>query len=60
VIQNRIVLEAKRLLNFTDLTIGQISDKLGFEDAAYFARYFRKVTNFSPTDFKEKLSEKYR
>jgi AraC family transcriptional regulator, transcriptional activator of pobA len=60
VIQNRIVLEAKRLLTFTDLTIGQISDKLGFEDAAYFARYFRKVTNFSPTDFKEKLSEKYR
>lgn len=60
VIQNRIVLEAKRLLTFTDLTISQISDKLGFDDAAYFARYFRKATDLSPTEFKENLSEKYR
>jgi AraC family transcriptional regulator, transcriptional activator of pobA len=60
VIQNRSVLEAKRLLTFSDLTIGQIAEHLGFEDAAYFARFFRKSTTFSPSDFKEKLSEKYR
>jgi AraC family transcriptional regulator, transcriptional activator of pobA len=60
VIQNRSVLEAKRLLTFTDLTIGQIAERLGFEDAAYFARFFRKATAVSPTDFKENLSEKYR
>jgi AraC family transcriptional regulator, transcriptional activator of pobA len=59
IIQNRIVLEAKRLLTFSDLTIGQISDNLGFDDAAYFARYFRKATNLSPSDFKENLSKKY-
>jgi AraC-like DNA-binding protein len=59
VIQNRIVLEAKRLLTFTDLTVHQISDTLGFEDSAYFARYFRKATGLSPTDFKNKMSEKY-
>ena len=60
VIQNRIVLEAKRLLTFTDLTVHQISDKLSFEDSAYFARYFRKATGLSPTDFKHNMSEKYR
>jgi AraC family transcriptional regulator, transcriptional activator of pobA len=60
VIQNRIVLEAQRLLTFTDLTVIQISHKLSFEDSAYFARYFRKVTGLSPTDFKNNMSEKYR
>jgi AraC family transcriptional regulator, transcriptional activator of pobA len=60
VIQNRCVLEAKRLLTFTDLTVGQIAEGLGFEDAAYFARFFRKSTAVSPTDFKQNLSKKYR
>jgi AraC family transcriptional regulator, transcriptional activator of pobA len=60
VIQNRTILEAKRLLTFTDLTIGQVAERLGFEDAAYFARIFRKETGSSPTDFKENLSKKYR
>jgi AraC family transcriptional regulator, transcriptional activator of pobA len=60
VIQNRTVLEAKRLLTFTDLTVGQIAERLGFEDAAYFARCFRKETGTSPTDFKENVSQKYR
>ena len=59
VIQNRTVLEAKRLLTFTDLAIGQVADRLGFDDAAYFARCFRKETGSSPTDFKENLSKKY-
>ena len=60
VIQNRTVLEAKRLLTFSDLTVSQIAEQLSFEDAAYFARYFRKETEQSPSDFREKLSEKYR
>ncbi len=60
VIQNRIVLEAKRLLTFTNLTVHQISDSLSFEDSAYFARYFRKATGLAPTDFKNNMSEKYR
>ncbi|MBL7816829.1 MAG: helix-turn-helix domain-containing protein [Saprospiraceae bacterium] len=54
VIQHRIVLEAKRLLTFTNLNVKQISDTLGFEDSAYFARYFRKETGIAPTEFREK------
>ncbi len=59
IIQERIVLEAKRLLTYTNFTISQITDQLGFEDTSYFARYFRKITNQTPTDFRNNTSEKY-
>jgi AraC family transcriptional regulator, transcriptional activator of pobA len=59
IIQNRTILEAKRLLTFTDLAVGQIADRLGFEDAGYFTRCFKKETGTSPTYFKQHLSEKY-
>jgi len=51
-IQNRKILEAKRLLSFTDWSIGQIGEHLGFLDSAYFARYFKKETAISPTEFR--------
>jgi AraC family transcriptional regulator, transcriptional activator of pobA len=60
VIQNRIVLEAKRLLTFTSLNVSQIAEQLNFEDTSYFARYFKKATAFSPMEFKNNMSEKYR
>ena len=60
VIKNRLVLEAKRLLTCTDLNINQISYELGFEDSAYFARFFRRETQQSPTEFKNLAAEIYR
>jgi AraC family transcriptional regulator, transcriptional activator of pobA len=59
VIQNRIVLEVKRLLTFTALNINQIAENLGFDDPSYFARYFKKATTISPMEFKNNMSEKY-
>ncbi|CAH0994663.1 HTH-type transcriptional activator RhaR [Emticicia aquatica] len=59
IIQQRTVLEAKRLLSYTNLTIGQITDQLGFEDTSYFSRYFRKITHCSPSDFRNQMTEKY-
>ena len=47
--------EAKRLLREEDLTIGQISEKLGFESPEYFSRYFKKRTGHSPRDFRKML-----
>lgn len=52
IIQDRLILEAKRLLNFTNLSIKQISEVLGFEDAAYFARCFRRETGLAPSEFR--------
>jgi len=54
IIQERIVLEAKRLMLFTDKQTQEIAYDLGFDDPAYFSRYFKKIAGFSPSDFKEK------
>lgn len=47
--------EAKRLLREEDLTIGQISERLGFESPEYFSRYFKKRVGHSPRDFRRML-----
>lgn len=54
IIKERIVLEAKRLLLFSDKQTQEIAYDLGFEDPAYFSRFFKKTTSFSPSEFKEK------
>ncbi|MEO1448332.1 MAG: helix-turn-helix domain-containing protein [Bacteroidota bacterium] len=53
IIQERVVLEAKRLLQFTDLQNQEIAYQLGFEDPAYFSRYFRKIAGLSPSAYRE-------
>jgi AraC-like DNA-binding protein len=57
VIQERIVLESKRLLFHTDLTVNEISYKLGFEDPAYFTRMFKKHLGCTPKDYRVKSRE---
>ncbi|MGS2739482.1 helix-turn-helix domain-containing protein [Sinomicrobium sp. M5D2P17] len=52
VIQYRIVLEAKRLLMYTDKSIKEIAYELGYDDAAYFSNFFKKQTSFAPSEFK--------
>ncbi len=51
-IRQRIVLEAKRLLAHTDLTVAEIAYKLKFEDNSYFGRFFRKYARISPANFR--------
>ena len=52
VIQDRIILEAKRLLTYTDRSAKQITYELGFEDAADFSNFFKKHTTLSPLEFR--------
>lgn len=52
-IQNRIILEAKRLLLYSDLQIEEIASQLGFDDAAYFSRRFRQITSITPLAFRK-------
>ncbi|UYW02414.1 AraC family transcriptional regulator [Flavobacterium agricola] len=52
-IQKRVVLEAKRLLQSTDLTIKEIAFELGFVDHAYFSNFFKSQTKITPTQFRE-------
>lgn len=55
-IQERIVLEAKRLLLHSEQNINQIGYTLGFEDPSYFVKYFKKHTKISPSAFKKSIS----
>lgn len=55
-IQERIVLEAQRLLLYSDLNVTQIGYRLGFDDASYFVKYFKKHTSVSPLEFRKSFS----
>lgn len=46
------VLEAKRLLASTSLTVGRVAREVGFADAAYFCRFFRRETGTTPGEFR--------
>lgn len=52
VIQERIILEAKRLLMYTGKSAKEIAFYLGFEDAAYFSNFFKRHTGQTPQDFR--------
>jgi AraC family transcriptional activator of pobA len=52
VIRERMLLEAKRLLLHSDLSVSEIAYHLSFEDPSYFARFFRKHTGRPPAAFR--------
>ena len=53
VIQERILIEARRLLTYTNQPVKQITFDLGFEDPAHFSNFFKKYTSQSPLDFRK-------
>lgn len=53
VVRRRQVQEAKRLLLFTALGIGEIAEMLGHSDPAHFARSFRAMTGQTPRAWRE-------
>lgn len=53
IIQERVVLEAKRLLLYTDKSAKEIAYELGFADAGHFSAFFKKMTSQSPSDFRD-------
>jgi AraC family transcriptional activator of pobA len=56
IIDRRVVLEATRDLTFTVLSVKQIAASLGFDDAAYFSRFFTKYVGLSPIRFRQRQS----
>lgn len=51
-IHERVLLQAKRNLVYTSMTISVVSYTLGFSDPAYFTRFFKRQTGQSPKDFR--------
>jgi len=48
IIDERVVAEAKALLNNRELTIGHVAEELNFSDQFFFSKYFKKCTGMSP------------
>lgn len=55
IIQERLVLEAKRSLVYTRMSISEVAYSLGFADPAHFSRLFRKNTGLSPKAFRDAM-----
>lgn len=51
-IQQRVILEAKRLLQATGQSVKEIAFELGFVDHAYFSNFFKAQTGVTPTAFR--------
>lgn len=58
IIAERVILEAKRLLQFTPLRINEIAYKVGFEDPSYFTKYFKRYLEVSAIQFRKNTSNK--
>jgi len=55
IILERLALEAKRLIHFTDKQNQEIAYDLGFNDPAHFSRFFKKMTHMTPSEYRETL-----
>lgn len=55
IILERLILEAKRLIHFTDKQNQEIAFDLGFNDPAHFSRFFKKMTQKTPSEYRENL-----
>jgi len=53
IIKNRLLLEAKKLLRYTNKPIKEICYELGFDDPAYFARFFKKNEGVTALNFRK-------
>lgn len=51
-ITQEVILEAKRLLYYSELNVKEIAHRLGYEDHTYFSRIFKKNTNITPLAFR--------
>jgi AraC family transcriptional activator of pobA len=51
-IHQEVVLEARRLLYYSQCNVKEITHKLGYDDPAYFSRLFKNVTGKTPLEFR--------
>jgi AraC family transcriptional regulator, transcriptional activator of pobA len=56
VLEDRLLLEAKRNLTYTNMTVAETAYYLGFADPAYFSRFFSKNAGESPATFRKRMA----
>ena len=56
IIDDRVLLESKRLLSYTNQSVKEIVFSLGFEEPTNFIKYFKKHTNKTPVEFRAEFN----
>jgi len=54
----RIHIEASRLLQYTNRSVKEISYDLGFGEPSYFIKFYRRISNKTPHQYRQLMSEK--
>ena len=57
-ITERVLLEAKKLLYYSDLSIGEIAEYLGFEEPTHFTRFFKRKLALTPLEYRQNIVKK--
>jgi AraC family transcriptional activator of pobA len=52
-ILDRVMLEAARLLRFTDLSVGEVAHRVGYDDPLYFSRAFKRRHDQPPQAYRD-------
>ena len=52
-IDDYIILEAKRSISISDLSLKEIAFSLGFDEATNFTKFFKKKVGISPKEFRD-------
>lgn len=55
-LHERVLLEARRLLAYTPMPVAEVAAQLGFEDAAYFSRFFGRASGTSPSQYRLQIA----
>ena len=58
-LQDRLLLESKRLLYATDMTVKEVCFHLNFEDVPYFNRFFKKQTQLTPVEYRSQSKQNH-
>ena len=58
-INERVILEVKRLLLYPHYTISEVAYRLGFNELSYFSRFFKRNTGITPHAFRELMNKMY-
>jgi AraC-like DNA-binding protein len=56
-INDYVLLEAKSLLQASNMTIQQISDELNFANQSFFGKYFKRAAGVSPKEYRESKTQ---
>ena len=51
-INDSVIMEAKNLLKYSEMSIQEISDYLNFSNQSFFAQYFKRLSGCSPSDYR--------